>query len=469
MLRNLYLGYCRSTLDYNIVLQNICSKSTRNSIDLVQNHAARFICGGMRSTPTAACEIHANIQPLEMRRQKAALEIFERSKRLEKNHPSRMLVDNWKPLNRLKQTSVLHKVKELQEKHYLPESRKSLDRVPKDLPPSLPLKQPTIKTRLLDGSNKQSNLATLRTSALETVNSYPKDWIHVYTDGSAFKATTNAGLGVLIQYPDGEKTELAKACGSFCSNNEAEKLAIHNTLTQINNTFETDTQTRTGIVIFTDSLSTLQKLENGMDASREIIDIKRNISSIITKHRIEVHLQWVPSHIGLKGNEAADQLAKRGAGLPQPENPVPYETACRMIKTNLQEEWLNNWATGTTARNVYSHMNGPRPKDDLNKLPRREQSTIFQLRTGHIPLNGYLNRIKPQHSPACPLCNEPVETVEHLLFECRKLIDLRACFLPKPYDLDNVLYGPMANLRQTFTYFTKASGRRAEAQGLLVH
>ena len=469
MLRNLYLGYCRSTLDYNIVLQNICSKSTRNSIDLVQNHAARFICGGMRSTPTAACEIHANIQPLEMRRQKAALEIFERSKRLEKNHPSRMLVDNWKPLNRLKQTSVLHKVKELQEKHYLPESRKSLDRVPKDLPPSLPLKQPTIKTRLLDGSNKQSNLATLRTSALETVNSYPKDWIHVYTDGSAFKATTNAGLGVLIQYPDGEKTELAKACGSFCSNNEAEKLAIHNTLTQINNTFETDTQTRTGIVIFTDSLSTLQKLENGMDASREIIDIKRNISSIITKHRIEVHLQWVPSHIGLKGNEAADQLAKRGAGLPQPENPVPYETACRIIKTNLQEEWLNNWATGTTARNVYSHMNGPRPKDDLNKLPRREQSTIFQLRTGHIPLNGYLNRIKPQHSPACPLCNEPVETVQHLLFECRKLIDLRACFLPKPYDLDNVLYGPMANLRQTFTYFTKASGRRAEAQRLLVH
>ena len=45
MLRNLYLGYCRSALDYNIVLQNMCSKSTRESIDLVQNQAARFICG----------------------------------------------------------------------------------------------------------------------------------------------------------------------------------------------------------------------------------------------------------------------------------------------------------------------------------------------------------------------------------------------------------------------------------------
>ena len=118
------------------------------------------------------------------------------------------------------------------------------------MPPSIPLKQPTISTRLLDGSNKQSNIATLRASALETVNSYPKDWIHIYTDGSAFKATTNAGLGVLIQYPDGEKTEIAKPCGSFCSNNDAEKLAIHQTLLQINNSFETDPQTRTGIVIY---------------------------------------------------------------------------------------------------------------------------------------------------------------------------------------------------------------------------
>ena len=468
MLRNLYLGYCRSTLDYNIVLQNICSKSTRQSIDLVQNHAARFICGGMRSTPTAACEIHANIQPLEMRRQKAALEIFERSKRLEKNHPSRMLVDNWKQLNRLKQTSVLHKVSELKEKHYLPDQRKPLDRVSKDMPPSIPLKQPTISTRLLDGSNKQSNIATLRASALETVNSYPKDWIHIYTDGSAFKATTNAGLGVLIQYPDGEKTEIAKPCGSFCSNNDAEKLAIHQTLLQINNSFETDPQTRTGIAIFTDSLSTLQKLENGTDASKEINDIKRKISSIITQHKIELHLQWIPSHIGLKGNEAADQLAKRGASLPQPENPVPYETVCRMVKSNLQEEWLNSWATGTTARNVYRYMNGPRPRDDLNKLPRREQSIIFQLRTGHIPLNSYLHRIKPLHPSACPLCDAPEETVEHLLFECRKLIDLRACFLPKPYDFETVLYGSIGNLKQTSTYFIKASGRRAEVQRLLV-
>ena len=468
MLRNLYLGYCRSTIDYNIVLQNICSKSTRQSIDVVQNQATRFICGGLRSTPTAACEIQANIQPLEIRRQKAALEIYERSKRLEKDHPSRILVENWKPLNRLKQTSVLHKVQELKEKHHLPEPRQPLERVPKSLPPSHSLKQPNIRKTLLDGSNKKSNPLVLKASALETVETYSKDWIHVYTDGSAFKATTNAGLGALVQFPDGEVTEIMSPCGSFCSNNDAEKLAIHQSLIQIDNTFETDQQTRTGVVIFTDSLTTLQKLEDGNDASKEITDIKRKIDFIIRKHGTDISFQWIPSHIGIKGNEKADELAKRGANLPQPANPVSYETVTRMIKSNLQEDWLNGWAMRTTGRNVYQYMSGPRPKDSINNLHRREQSIIFQLRTGHICLNNYIHRIKPQHPSACPLCGEPEETVQHHLFNCRELFDLRSRFLPKPHNVNNVLYGTTENLKQTFTYFTKASGRRAEAQRLLI-
>ena len=95
-LRGLYLGYTRAIFDYNLVLQNICSKVTKTSIDSVQNHALRFISGGMRSSPTAACEIHTNIEPLEIRRKRAALELYERSKRLERDHPNRILVDKCK-------------------------------------------------------------------------------------------------------------------------------------------------------------------------------------------------------------------------------------------------------------------------------------------------------------------------------------------------------------------------------------
>ena len=107
-LKGLYLGYARAVFDYNIVLQNICSNATKTSLDSIQNHVLRFISDGMKSSPTAACEIHTHIEPLEIRKKRAALELYERSKRLERDHPNIVLVDKWKSNQRLKHTqSVL--------------------------------------------------------------------------------------------------------------------------------------------------------------------------------------------------------------------------------------------------------------------------------------------------------------------------------------------------------------------------
>merc|ERR1711963_600128 len=104
----------------------MCSKSTKQSLDKVQNQALRLICGGMRSSPTSACEISADIEPLELRRKKAALELYERAKRMEPNHPCRTLVDKWKHLSRLQQKSVLHVVEKLKPQNYMPENRENL-------------------------------------------------------------------------------------------------------------------------------------------------------------------------------------------------------------------------------------------------------------------------------------------------------------------------------------------------------
>ena len=52
-----FFVYTRSIIDYNIVLQNMCSKTAKQNVDKIQNQALRLICGGMRSSPTAACEI----------------------------------------------------------------------------------------------------------------------------------------------------------------------------------------------------------------------------------------------------------------------------------------------------------------------------------------------------------------------------------------------------------------------------
>lgn len=70
-------------------------------------------------------------------------------------------------------------------------------------------------------------------------------------------------------------------------------------------------------------------------------------------------------------------------------------------------------------------------------LSRAQSSLLFQLRTGHIPLNSYLHRIKKSITRHCASCWEAgrgsiVETVIHYLFECQTYAGER-------YDMDRAL------------------------------
>ncbi|GFX68861.1 RNase H domain-containing protein [Trichonephila clavipes] len=63
------------------------------------------------------------------------------------------------------------------------------------------------------------------------------------------------------------------------------------------------------IWILTDSRSSIQHLSNwpsiGDSTSRSILHLFQQLSD-----RHPIHLQWVPSHVGLLGNEVADDLVK---------------------------------------------------------------------------------------------------------------------------------------------------------------
>lgn len=71
--------------------------------------------------------------------------------------------------------------------------------------PRLFLKQPIFKTYLLkDSITKESNPLELEVGMLEKI-----DWLTKYTDGSAFIVTINAGLGVLIVFPENKHIEIS--------------------------------------------------------------------------------------------------------------------------------------------------------------------------------------------------------------------------------------------------------------------
>ncbi len=53
-----------------------------------------------------------------------------------------------------------------------------------------------------------------------------------------------------------------------------------------------------------------------------------------------------------------------------------------------------------------------------DRLTRADRSPIYQLRTGHIPLNGYLERFKRVDNARCHACGHPKENVQHYHLDC---------------------------------------------------
>ena len=228
------------------------------------------------------------------------------------------------------------------------------------------------------------------------------------------------------------------ACGADCSNYDAEVCALGKSIDHLQKQFDENTHIAISAVVFTDSLSALEGLESG-DLDENLLQINSKAEKLRSTHLVELKLQWIPGHAGIYGNERADRLAKLGSQKPQPTTPTPLRTAKQKIKQTYKKEWMKNWSEGNTARTVHTHMKTTVVKDDMKKLKRKDQTAIFRLRTQHIPLNQHLNRINPERPPLCPLCDHPYETVEHVLFHCRKLDDLRVSYLPAFPNLENTL------------------------------
>ena len=313
-------------------------------------------------------------------------------------------------------------------------------------------------------NKQQSDTLDLMYTALRTIDQYPDDMVHIYTDGSATSGIKDAGYGVRIQLPDKSCKELSGPCGRFCSNYEAEAAAIESALTEMDRIYSDYPERKEGIVIFTDAMSVLQALESDSIKDRKIAHLSAIISNFINFHEVEVTLQWIPGHTNIPGNDRADLLAKRGAGNTQTKSSASITTARQTIKQHKKKIWLDQWANTTKGRPIFQHMPSPNPKDEINKLKRHEQTTIFRLRSEHIQLNSHLKRIGVKTSPECPLCGCLEETVRHHLFECSALDDLRSEYLPPKPDTANTLFGPKDILKNTHIFHVMANIRRARAQ-----
>ncbi|GFS88020.1 RNase H domain-containing protein [Trichonephila clavipes] len=161
------------------------------------------------------------------------------------------------------------------------------------------------------------------THYLHTNNLMPSEQFALHGSRSD---TGRAGSGIFSRTP-GSDVKISIRNPDHCSVFRSEFIAIRGALDHALNSYNDS------MWILTDSRSSIQYLKNWpkiMDSTG--LDILSKLVRL--GQRKQVCLQWIPSHVGGPGSEAADELAGRGCDLPNPSSTVFTHTKIHSFLRN---------------------------------------------------------------------------------------------------------------------------------------
>ena len=195
-------------------------------------------------------------------------------------------------------------------------------------------------------------------------------------------------------------------------------------------------------IIFTDSLSSLQALDSNNCDHPFIQDILKLFNDCLSVNK-KVVLAWVPSHVGIKGNEKADDLAKQALNFNVLDLKVPYTDLKVNVNSVFKQKWQAQW--NACPDNKLFQIN-PTVGDFYvwTGLSRREEIVITRARIGHTYFtHSYL--LKGEDMPWCIPCRCP-DTVKHILLDCIDLRDTRIKYYRDVNNIKDLLYGNVFNV-----------------------
>ena len=153
----------------------------------------------------------------------------------------------------------------------------------------------------------------------------------IYTDGSLSKTDGKAGARIYS-----ELSSYYISAGSNRTSFDRETTAITKALHQL---LLRPTAFKKAFLLV-DSEAAIQAVASNKQATSQIVNEARKTIKLLNREGKTVVFQWVPSHVGIHGNETADFLAKKGTSLYNKQTPPNYETIKILIKRKTQEKFF---------------------------------------------------------------------------------------------------------------------------------
>ena len=225
-------------------------------------------------------------------------------------------------------------------------------------------------------------------------------------------------------YTDGSKEDKRTAMSFVCDDHEfscrindeasictAELLAIKAAIEYIWDSNDEE------FMIITDSLSSLQALKS-QKLNNPIVSNILHMCHYLSGHK-DIVFCWVPSHIGIQGNERADVLAKAALDKTKQFYYIPYTDFKYNISVYLDDILQGEWNINVTSK-LFEVQ--PIIKRSFTPMERqRDDIVLCRARIGHAYFtNGYL--LRGELRPMC--CNTRL-TVRHVLLSCAKYAHIR--------------------------------------------
>ena len=239
--------------------------------------------------------------------------------------------------------------------------------------------------------------------------------LHIFSDGSVINNIAGAGFTI-----PSLKVQKSIYIGKNVSIFTAELIGIIQALEYLVDF----PKFKTKAVFFVDSKAVLYAMESFSLKTRPELIIQANhlIHSLIMKG-IDVSLCWIPSHVGIYGNESADKSAK--TGIQHPEKSTKISVPLSVKETySLLEKASRTKLTETSKLN--SKLQKPLYTASKNMS---NISTYFSRMVSTVFFRIYLNALKTKfcRNVKC-VCGESF-SLHHALFHCKKMCD----FLPKNF------------------------------------